>query len=93
MGLWIEAGFDPDAFWRQTPRLYDIAIQAKTRAADAQHRQDAWLALTTAALVRRDRKAPWPTLEQLTAKPKAARKQTPEEMKAAFASVRAAFQA
>lgn len=39
-------------FWLQTPRLVGIAIAARLRAAEREHKDRAWLAHTTASLGR-----------------------------------------
>lgn len=88
----MEAGFDPDRFWSQTPRLYRVALEAKGRAAETDHRHRAWLAWTIASLSAYGFHAPAkiPTLESLTATKPKVTIQTPEQMRAAFASWRRA---
>ena len=41
---WIEAGGDPDAYWRQTPRLLALFFEGKASAAKTERRNRAWLA-------------------------------------------------
>lgn len=54
--MWIDAGFDPDAFWHQTPRTFQLVMQGVRkrgeRAAEDAVRQ-AWdvAAMTSAAQV------------------------------------------
>lgn len=91
----MEAGFDPDAFWRQTPRLYGIVLRARGEAAETEHKYRAWLAHTTASLMGFAHHAPkkMPKLETLTGERPAPRVQTPEEMQAVFAAIRAELEA
>lgn len=67
-------------------------MEAKGRAAESQHRRDAWLAHTTASLVSFAHHSPrkMPTLESLTGVQPTIKIQTPDEMRAAFASWRRA---
>lgn len=67
-------------------------MEAKGRAAESQHRRDAWLAHTTASLVAFAHHSPkkMPTLESLTGAQPTIKIQTPDEMRAAFAGWRRA---
>ena len=67
-------------------------MEAKSRAAESQHRRDAWLAHTTASLVAFAHHSPkkMPTLYSLTANKPVPTIQTPEQMRAAFANWRRA---
>ena len=42
-------------FWRQTPRLFFLAVRGKARAAQTEHRNRAWLAWHIEALQRTKR--------------------------------------
>lgn len=44
MVRWVEAGGDPEAFWRQTPRLLDLFFDGKAAAARELRRLAAWTA-------------------------------------------------
>lgn len=46
----MELGFDPEAYWRQTPRLVLEAFEARARAAETERRRSLWLAHETARL-------------------------------------------
>lgn len=48
----VAAGFDPEAFWDLTPRLYLLHMQARARQADQAARDATSAAWLTAALVR-----------------------------------------
>ena len=68
-----------------------IALESKGRAAETEHKLRAWLAWQTASLTAYAYHDPkkMPTLDSLTGR-KVARAQTPEEMRAVFAAMRAA---
>ncbi|MFD1913799.1 hypothetical protein [Halodurantibacterium flavum] len=73
----MEHGFDPDAFWRLTPRLYVIQMQgalARIRGEARARIEAAWL---TAMLSRATR---IPPLEQLLRGPEG--RPAPEELRA-----------
>lgn len=36
--MWIEAGFSPDDFWHQTPRLFQLAMQGVRKRLDREAR-------------------------------------------------------
>jgi len=43
--MWVEAGYDPDAFWQQTPRSFQLVMRAvrKRFKAEAEERiSQAW---------------------------------------------------
>lgn len=82
LGLWIEAGLPPSDFWTQTPRLFAVTIDAKQRG-DRSAR--AWLAWHTAVI---PLMKTIPTLTELAGTPQKTKRQTPAEMRAAFASMR-----
>ncbi|MDG3040436.1 hypothetical protein [Roseicyclus marinus] len=77
---YVAAGFDPLAFWRLTPRLYQHHMRGAQQRAEREHQGRAWLAWHTAALTR---VAKLPKFEAV-AGPSAAsprkRRQTPEEV-------------
>lgn len=75
----MEAGFDPDAFWRQTPRLFDIAIRARIRVKEQDQQARAWLAWHVAALPKMKR---FPGLSDLLGIKRKAKLQTPDEIEA-----------
>lgn len=75
----MEAGFDPDAYWRQTPRLFDIAIRARIRVKEQDQQGRAWLAWHIAALPKMKR---FPSLKDLLGIKRKAKLQTPDEIEA-----------
>lgn len=86
--MWMRTGRSDADFWRQTPRTLGIVLNAHREIIEHDRRRDAWLALNTAALIRK-KKGSWPTIDELLGiKPKLA-VQSPDEMKAAFRAWRA----
>ncbi|GLK49489.1 hypothetical protein GCM10017620_24620 [Brevundimonas intermedia] len=77
--MWVEAGFDPESYWRQTPRLYDIAIRARIRVREQEQQGRAWLAWHVAALPKMKR---FPGLKELLGQRPKARVQTPSRIEA-----------
>lgn len=75
----MEAGFDPDAYWRQTPRLFDIAIRARIRVKEQDQQGRAWLAWHIAALPKMKR---FPSFKDLLGIKRVVRKQTPDQIEA-----------
>jgi hypothetical protein len=71
----VGAGFDPQVFWRTTPRLAMIAIEERRHQT---HNADAWLAWTTAALGRVKPKK-FPRLKSLLSPRRRRRRQTWQE--------------
>lgn len=74
----------PTDFWLQTPRLFAITMDAKTRG-DRNAR--AWLAWHTAVI---PLMKSIPTLSDLTGERPQIKKMTPDAMRAVFASMREA---
>lgn len=62
LGLWAEAGFDPDGFWRQTPRTLDVILTGYVQRRRIEQEQALSLAWHIEALARAKR---LPTLEKL----------------------------
>lgn len=46
--MWCEAGHDPDAFWRQTPRTFRLVMEAARTRVLAEHESRISLAYHTA---------------------------------------------
>ncbi len=44
LALWTEAGFDPDSFWRQTPRTFSAVMDGVGKRRDADRERDIDLA-------------------------------------------------
>ena len=81
---------DPDAFWRQTPRLYQIVLAGRGKIVERDRYDRAWLARTTAVLVRHNTKsAKFPSVDDLVGrKTQASAKMTPAEVQSVFAGLR-----
>lgn len=77
LSAWVECGLDPDAFWRQTPRLIKLTITARMRALENQHNDRAWAMWYGAALTRTNKRFP-PLTDFLSSKqaPERRRRQT-----------------
>ena len=70
--IWVEIGQGPEAFWRQTPRIFAKVVSARATAAQVEQDRMIWAAWNTAALQRAKK---MPALDKLLAprKPKAKR--------------------
>lgn len=73
--------------------MFRIALQGKARAALTEQKNRAWLAHTTASLVAFAHHKPkaMPALDTLTGEKRHPRIQSPDEMKAVFAAMRASW--
>jgi len=60
-------GFDPDSFWRQTPRIFDLVVSGYVEARRHDHNHDVTVGYMTAMLGRM--KKP-PALASLLSTPK-----------------------
>jgi hypothetical protein len=58
----VDGGFDPDSFWRQTPRRLDIVLKSIVNRRAREHDHRAWLAWHTALL---PHLTPFPPLSDL----------------------------
>jgi hypothetical protein len=47
---YVSVGFDPDQFWRLTPRLYVSHMQGARKRLEREHNERAWLSWHTAYL-------------------------------------------
>lgn len=86
--MWIQAGFDPDAFWQQTPRHFQIAMQAvgKRREGEAEASvATAWQTGAFSGMAQAGKLKPLKTYLR-----KEVKAQTPREMLAALKSLKAA---
>ena len=83
-GLWCEAGFDPDSYWRQTPRLLQAAIDGYAARAKWDHRGRMTAAWHAAALGRAKK---LPALDRLLGRKAERKAQTPEQIIAVMRSL------
>jgi hypothetical protein len=60
----VEIGLDPAQFWRLTPRLARITVEARLRGLEREHNERAWAAWHIAAL-QRCRPRDFPKLERM----------------------------
>lgn len=72
-------GQDAEQFWRFTPRLFRLWMEARLKARKYDHQANAWLAWHTAALPLMKK---FPALEDLMGVKRKARQQTASEMEA-----------
>lgn len=66
---YISAGFDPDAFWRLTPRLYLVHMRGAAARREIEQSEREWLAWHIAGLSRMQK---LPRFEQFSSTKKAA---------------------
>ncbi|MBN8959330.1 MAG: phage tail assembly chaperone, partial [Rhizobiales bacterium] len=85
--IWVSLGFDPDQFWRKTPREIRLILDARSAASEREHNERAWLAWHIAAL---SRAKVMPKIDKLMAKPKPTL-QTWEQQLAIVRQLNAAF--
>lgn len=85
MTFWVEIGLDPDAFWRQTPKLFSALVAGRLNAMKREHREFAWLAWHMAVL---PNVKTMPTIDDLAGSKPIARRQSPAEVKSVFQSMR-----
>lgn len=83
----MQAGFDPDAFWRQTPRLFQFIILGRAEERDFQRKRDLAQAHLIAVLTRMDGKK-FPTLAKLLGNETPKSIMSTDEIKGAFAAMR-----
>lgn len=76
MSVYVSYGLDPDRFWRITPREMAVDLEGARTRLQAEQDARAWLAWTTAALIRAQK---MPALETLLS-PKQAEPQSEEEL-------------
>lgn len=62
---WVAFGFDPEAFWRQTPRSIEQCFKGKASAMKVDHKTRAWHTWTNAALSRIPVHVAFPKFESL----------------------------
>lgn len=91
MELWGQAGFEPESFWRQTPRTLDAALSGYRARRRADLETATYHARLAAALDRWPKNKFLPALKELLAPPKPRdAKQSTDDMLAAFQDMRAA---
>ena len=71
---YVAAGFEPAAFWKLTPRLYQVHMRGAHERMQREHDARVWLAWHTAFLPQAKRK---PRYEDLLSKKPAARQPLP----------------
>jgi hypothetical protein len=88
--LWAQSGRDPDAFWRQTPRMLAATLAGYRAARKFDQDLVTHQARLTAVLHRYPRNKLLPTLDELTKPAKPNGRQSTSEMLAAFQDMQAA---
>lgn len=83
--MWVELDLDPDAFWRQTPRLFAAITKGRMNALEREQRGRAWLAWHAGLIGRMKRP---PSLGELSGVRREVKKMTAGEMKGVFATLR-----
>lgn len=87
--MWVDAGFEPDTFWHQSPQSFQLAMQGVRKRAEREVESHTALAWQTAAMVATARNGKLKPLKHYLGK-RGQRQQTPQEMLAVFEGFKAA---
>lgn len=78
--MWVEAGFQPDAFWHQTPDTFSLAMKGVRKRLEREAEDAITTAYNTAALAATAQAGKLKPLRHYLRKP--GQKQSPDEMMA-----------
>lgn len=87
--MWVDAGFEPDTFWHQSPRSFQLAMEGVRRRAERDAEAGIVMAWQTAAFVGAAQGGKLKPLKHYLGK-RGAKRQAPAEMLAIFHGFKAA---